>query len=121
MTSIMSMRRIRRRYRAKRSGCSATPRSGSRSKVTPTNAAPATTTSPSASAAPTPRTIRSEEHRVGKESVSTCRSRWSPHHSKNKKKKIDHQADQTIHTHTHYLYSHIIIYLPTLYTSITKV
>src|SRR3546814_20405254 len=26
---------------------------------------------------------RSEERRVGKESVSTCRSRWSPSHSKN--------------------------------------
>src|SRR3546814_15931207 len=25
---------------------------------------------------------RSEERRVGKEGVSTCRSRWSPHHSK---------------------------------------
>src|SRR3546814_15984884 len=29
---------------------------------------------------------RSEERRVGKECVSTCRSRWSPYHSK---KKID--------------------------------
>src|SRR3546814_19280571 len=29
--------------------------------------------------------IRSEERRVGKECVSTCRSRWSPYHSiKNK-------------------------------------
>src|SRR3546814_13358784 len=26
---------------------------------------------------------RSEERRVGKESVSTCRSRWSPYHYKN--------------------------------------
>src|SRR3546814_12164828 len=34
--------------------------------------------------APTP--IRSEERRVGKEWVSTCRSRWSPFHSKKKKK-----------------------------------
>src|SRR3546814_12992795 len=25
-------------------------------------------------------TIRSEERRVGKEGVSTCRSRWSPYH-----------------------------------------
>src|SRR3546814_17768202 len=31
---------------------------------------------------------RSEERRVGKECVSTCRSRWSPCHFK-KKKKID--------------------------------
>src|SRR3546814_14141397 len=29
--------------------------------------------------------IRSEERRVGKECVSTCRSRWSPYHSKKKK------------------------------------
>src|SRR3546814_17028044 len=31
------------------------------------------------------RLIRSEERRVGKECVSTCRSRWSPYHSKKKK------------------------------------
>src|SRR3546814_18856903 len=30
------------------------------------------------------RTQRSEERRVGKECVSTCRSRWSPYHSKKK-------------------------------------
>src|SRR3546814_11368866 len=30
---------------------------------------------------------RSEERRVGKECVSTCRSRWSPHHSKKKANK----------------------------------
>src|SRR3546814_11579488 len=29
---------------------------------------------------------RSEERRVGKECVSTCRSRWSPYHSKKKRK-----------------------------------
>src|SRR3546814_16446407 len=29
---------------------------------------------------------RSEERRVGKECVSTCRSRWSPYHYKNKEK-----------------------------------
>src|SRR3546814_15304260 len=33
--------------------------------------------------------VRSEERRVGKECVSTCRSRWLPYHSKKKK-----------HTHT---------------------
>src|SRR3546814_16631871 len=39
--------------------------------------------------------LRSEERRVGKECVSTCRSRWSPYHYKKKrkhektKKKID--------------------------------
>src|SRR3546814_7297044 len=27
-----------------------------------------------------PATLRSEERRVGKECVSTCRSRWSPNH-----------------------------------------
>src|SRR3546814_15256186 len=31
--------------------------------------------------------LRSEERRVGKECVSTCRSRWSPYHDKNKKTK----------------------------------
>src|SRR3546814_14404339 len=31
---------------------------------------------------------RSEERRVGKECVSTCRSRWSPHHSKKKKQVV---------------------------------
>src|SRR3546814_19691737 len=29
--------------------------------------------------------LRSEESRVGKECVSTCRSRWSPYHQKKKK------------------------------------
>src|SRR3546814_11100349 len=34
--------------------------------------------------------VRSEERRVGKECVSTCRSGWSPFHSKKKKiKKIE--------------------------------
>ena len=31
-------------------------------------------------AAESNRTARSEERRVGKECVSTCRSRWSPYH-----------------------------------------
>src|SRR3546814_11784303 len=30
---------------------------------------------------------RSEERRVGKECVSTCRSRWSPYHEKTKQKR----------------------------------
>src|SRR3546814_19101588 len=30
---------------------------------------------------------RSEERRVGQECVSTCRSRWSPYHSKKKTRK----------------------------------
>src|SRR3546814_14193029 len=33
---------------------------------------------------------RSEERRVGKECVSTCRSRWSPYTSKKKKRQGDH-------------------------------
>src|SRR3546814_15761614 len=33
---------------------------------------------------------RSEERRVGKECVSTCRSRWSPYHSKKKKNTEKH-------------------------------
>src|SRR3546814_20384728 len=32
----------------------------------------------------TGRAVRSEERRVGKECVSTCRSRWSPYNKKNK-------------------------------------
>src|SRR3546814_19050362 len=32
---------------------------------------------------------RSEERRVGKEGVSTCRSRWSPYHKKKKKTTTD--------------------------------
>src|SRR3546814_17166019 len=32
---------------------------------------------------------RSEERRVGKECVSTCRSRWSPYHYKKKKGKYN--------------------------------
>src|SRR3546814_13387030 len=31
--------------------------------------------------------LRSEERRVGKECVSTCRSRWSPYHKKKKQHK----------------------------------
>src|SRR3546814_14602459 len=31
--------------------------------------------------------VRSEERRVGKECVRTCRARWSPYHKKKKKKK----------------------------------
>src|SRR3546814_20085154 len=38
---------------------------------------------------------RSEERRVGKECVSTCRSRWSPYHSK---------------TNTYQTYTHTISY-----------
>src|SRR3546814_16143728 len=38
---------------------------------------------------------RSEERRVGKECVSTCRSRWSPDHSKKQKKKTTHNKQTT--------------------------
>src|SRR3546814_16552420 len=38
---------------------------------------------------------RSEERRVGKECVSTCRSRWSPYHYK--KKTNIHKINQHIH------------------------
>src|SRR3546814_10094729 len=34
-----------------------------------------------------PSAQRSEERRVGKECVSTCRSRWSPYHKKKKQHK----------------------------------
>src|SRR3546814_20524420 len=39
--------------------------------------------------------VRSEERRVGKECVSTCRSRWSPYHSK--KNKIKTSSIKTMH------------------------
>src|SRR3546814_13342435 len=41
------------------------------------------------------RLARSEERRVGQECVSTCRSRWSPYHSKKK---------ENIQTNTHLHY-----------------
>src|SRR3546814_16327670 len=40
------------------------------------------------------RGVRSEERRVGKECVSTCRSRWSPYHSKKKKQQPITDAQQ---------------------------
>src|SRR3546814_11577379 len=43
---------------------------------------------------------RSEERRVGKECVSTCRSRWSPYHSKRKHNKTQ---PYTHHTETKYI------------------
>src|SRR3546814_12441331 len=36
---------------------------------------------------------RSEERRVGKECVSTCRSRWSPYHKKKKKRQKSHRNE----------------------------
>src|SRR3546814_11613397 len=43
---------------------------------------------------------RSEERRVGQESVSTCRSRWSPYHSKTQHitAKTTHYATNITHT-----------------------
>src|SRR3546814_12080080 len=35
---------------------------------------------------------RSDERRVGKECVSTCRSRWSPYHEKKKNKEASHNT-----------------------------
>src|SRR3546814_13385631 len=40
-------------------------------------------------AAMPPKPNRSEERRVGKEGVSTCRSRWSPYHKKKKNNNND--------------------------------
>src|SRR3546814_15689898 len=39
---------------------------------------------------------RSEERRVGKECVSTCRSRWSPYHSKKKNRTTNDDETQTL-------------------------
>src|SRR3546814_18770723 len=37
---------------------------------------------------------RSEERRVGKACVSTCRSRWSPYHAKKKQEKTNKNKSQ---------------------------
>src|SRR3546814_15200818 len=42
--------------------------------------------------------LRSEERRVGKECVRTCRSRWSPYHSKKKRKIRKHNHDNMTYT-----------------------
>src|SRR3546814_13356579 len=41
---------------------------------------------------------RSEERRVGKECVSTCRSRWSPYHSTKKTRHTNHTTHKNHHT-----------------------
>src|SRR3546814_7856388 len=48
-----------------------------------------------------PRQFGSEERRVGKECVSTCRSRWSPYHLK-KNKDIQNiiKKNNTVHNNT---------------------
>src|SRR3546814_13424829 len=43
---------------------------------------------------------RSEERRVGKECVSTCRSRWSPYHEKQNKQNNSHDSKYA-HTSTY--------------------
>src|SRR3546814_12131273 len=43
---------------------------------------------------------RSEERRVGKECVSTCRSRWSPYHSKKKHNKRSKRAREKVSSKT---------------------
>src|SRR3546814_15956856 len=42
---------------------------------------------------------RSEERRVGKECVSTCRSRWSPYHSKKKNSSHSRQTHSQSHSY----------------------
>src|SRR3546814_17279270 len=44
---------------------------------------------------------RSEERRVGNECVSTCRSRWSPYHSKKKKINTSMPTDIQINNDKH--------------------
>src|SRR3546814_18375403 len=41
--------------------------------------------------------VRSEERRVGKECVSTCRSRWSPYHYKKNKSKTNYLINNLTH------------------------
>src|SRR3546814_12430236 len=62
---------------------STSPPSNSSRILAATSSATASEGLPPASIAPT----RSEERRVGKECVSTCRSRWSPYNYKKKTRK----------------------------------
>src|SRR3546814_13080421 len=50
---------------------------------------------------PPPCSCRSEERRVGKECVSTCRSRWSPYHEKKKKQQDDNTHNDKIYNIKH--------------------
>src|SRR3546814_18729437 len=43
---------------------------------------------------------RSEERRVGKECVRTCRSRWSPYHYNKKSERTIYSPKYTTKTHT---------------------
>src|SRR3546814_14113144 len=50
------------------------------------------------------RAARSEERRVGKECVSTCRSRWSPYHEKKKtQNRHVHHVNRCNDNHKHYI------------------
>src|SRR3546814_14658446 len=61
----------------------------------------ARTASPPSSCSTAGSSPRSEERRVGKECVSTCRSRWSPYHYKKKTLKQQHTALSEPNTMTH--------------------
>src|SRR3546814_15964439 len=75
-----------RNDRQKRARGEARTRSAVRAKPTPAPyAGPSTTAMTGRSRLSR---SRSEERRVGKECVSTCRSRWSPYHYKKKKKRL---------------------------------
>src|SRR3546814_15519982 len=56
-------------------------------------------------AGPVIRIERSEERRVGKECVSTCRSRWSPYHQKKTRRRpkqiVQQPSETTEHTPRH--------------------
>src|SRR3546814_12218136 len=53
----------------------------------------------SASAESVAPSLRSEARRVGKECVSTCRSRWSPYHYKQKNNTHQHEPQKTLKYH----------------------
>src|SRR3546814_17093996 len=55
---------------------------------------------------------RSEERRVGKECVSTCRSRWSPYHKKNNTK-IHHLTTSQYTQHPSNTFHHQFYHLNT--------
>src|SRR3546814_13678369 len=52
--------------------------------------------------------LRSEERRVGKECVSTCRSRWSPYHKKkhHKRNNITHIDTNNLETNLRKINKH---------------
>src|SRR3546814_11577055 len=62
-----------------------------------------------------PGRMRSEERRVGKECVSTCRSRWSPYHSK----KATNLSTHSITTRSTYVANKYTLTMHTLHTTTT--